>query len=305
MKIWEEETNAKGGLLGRPVKLVYYDDQIQSVDGARHLHQAARRRQGRPRGRRLCDQHDRAGDADRHAAEEDVHQPVRARVNAEFNYPKYFSVLPTGPNTKPSFTEGFFAGRGGAESEAADGRDRCGRRRNSRKNACDGARENAKTFGVQDRLRQELSAIAPPTSRRSCARSRRPMPTSWWCAPIRSIRSAWCWRSTRAGFKPKMFGGAHGRPAGHRVQEQARAEAQRHRQLRDLGADPKDDVAGRRRSSRSTRRGPRPKASIRSAITSAAGAMPTSTCWARRSRRPRASTTTRSPTSSAATPSRP
>jgi branched-chain amino acid transport system substrate-binding protein len=26
-KIWEEEINAKGGLLGRPVKLVYYDDQ--------------------------------------------------------------------------------------------------------------------------------------------------------------------------------------------------------------------------------------------------------------------------------------
>src|SRR5262249_1040536 len=27
MKIWEEETNANGGLLGRPVKLIYYDDQ--------------------------------------------------------------------------------------------------------------------------------------------------------------------------------------------------------------------------------------------------------------------------------------
>src|SRR5262245_57698185 len=26
-KIWEEDINAKGGLLGRPVKLVYYDDQ--------------------------------------------------------------------------------------------------------------------------------------------------------------------------------------------------------------------------------------------------------------------------------------
>src|SRR5262245_43943970 len=26
-KIWEEDTNAKGGLLGRPVKLVYYDDK--------------------------------------------------------------------------------------------------------------------------------------------------------------------------------------------------------------------------------------------------------------------------------------
>src|SRR5262249_31554284 len=26
-KIWEEETNKKGGLLGRPVKVVFYDDQ--------------------------------------------------------------------------------------------------------------------------------------------------------------------------------------------------------------------------------------------------------------------------------------
>ena len=25
-KIWEEDINAKGGLLGRPVKLIYYDD---------------------------------------------------------------------------------------------------------------------------------------------------------------------------------------------------------------------------------------------------------------------------------------
>src|ERR1044072_6796820 len=26
-KIWEEEINGKGGLIGRPVKLIYYDDQ--------------------------------------------------------------------------------------------------------------------------------------------------------------------------------------------------------------------------------------------------------------------------------------
>src|SRR5580700_9873218 len=26
-KIWEEDINARGGLLGRPVKLVYYDDK--------------------------------------------------------------------------------------------------------------------------------------------------------------------------------------------------------------------------------------------------------------------------------------
>jgi branched-chain amino acid transport system substrate-binding protein len=27
MQIWQEDVNAKGGFLGRPVKLVYYDDQ--------------------------------------------------------------------------------------------------------------------------------------------------------------------------------------------------------------------------------------------------------------------------------------
>src|SRR5437016_763720 len=35
MQIWEEDINAKGGLLGRPVKLIYYDDQTNpaSVPG--------------------------------------------------------------------------------------------------------------------------------------------------------------------------------------------------------------------------------------------------------------------------------
>ena len=32
MQIWEEETNAKGGLLGRPVKLIYYDDQSTAAE---------------------------------------------------------------------------------------------------------------------------------------------------------------------------------------------------------------------------------------------------------------------------------
>ena len=27
MQVWESDINAKGGLLGRPVKLIYYDDQ--------------------------------------------------------------------------------------------------------------------------------------------------------------------------------------------------------------------------------------------------------------------------------------
>jgi branched-chain amino acid transport system substrate-binding protein len=30
-QIWAEEINAKGGLLGRPIKLVYYDDQTAAT----------------------------------------------------------------------------------------------------------------------------------------------------------------------------------------------------------------------------------------------------------------------------------
>src|SRR6202521_3340070 len=32
MKIWEADQNAKGGLLGRPVQLVYYDDQTSPAN---------------------------------------------------------------------------------------------------------------------------------------------------------------------------------------------------------------------------------------------------------------------------------
>src|SRR5438874_11929644 len=31
-KIWEEDVNARGGLLGRPVKLVYYDDKSSPAE---------------------------------------------------------------------------------------------------------------------------------------------------------------------------------------------------------------------------------------------------------------------------------
>ena len=191
MKIWEEETNAKGGLLGRPVKLIYLRRPVQSLDGAGHLHQAARRRQSRPRARRLCDQHGRAGHAGRHAEEQDLHQPVRARCEREFKYPKYFSVLPTGPKTKPSFTEGFFQVAMQQNPKPTTVALTFEDAEFSQERLRGRARER-QDLRPQDRLRQELSANDAPTSRRSCARYRPPMPISWWCAPIRSTRSAWC-----------------------------------------------------------------------------------------------------------------
>src|SRR5215813_11259390 len=107
-KIWEEEVNKKGGLIGRPVKIVYYDDQSNSstVPGI----------------------YTKLLDVDKvdlvvgpyatnmvAPAMPVIIQKKKTFIslfaldaNHEFKYPNYFSVLPTGPKTKPSFTEGFF-----------------------------------------------------------------------------------------------------------------------------------------------------------------------------------------------------
>ena len=177
MKIWEEETNAKGGLLGRPVKLVYYDDQSNpsTVPGI----------------------YTKLLDVDKvdlviGAYATNMFAPAMPviiqkkkvfiglfalAVNSEFNYPNYFSMIPTGPKTKASFTEGFF-------DTVAWRRIRSRRRSrswppmpNSRSNACDGARENVKKFGLKI-VYDKTYPPRRPTSRRSCARSRRPIPTS-------------------------------------------------------------------------------------------------------------------------------
>jgi branched-chain amino acid transport system substrate-binding protein len=148
MKIWEEETNAKGGLLGRPVKLIYYDDQsnpsqipgiytklldVDKVDlvvgGYATNMVAPTIPVVMPKGKTLIGL-------------------FALDANHEFKYPKYFSVLPTGPNTKPSFTEGFFQVAAqqnpkpttvGLVVEDAE----------FSNNACEGARENAKKFNVK------------------------------------------------------------------------------------------------------------------------------------------------------------
>ena len=148
MKIWEEETNAKGGLLGRPVKLIYYDDQSNpSTVPAIYT--------------KLLDA-DKvdlvvSGYATNMVAPA---MPVVMQknktfislfaldVNAEFKYPKYFSVLPTGPDTKASFTEGFFQTaleqnpKPTTVALAAEDAE-------FSRNSCEGARDNAKKFNLK------------------------------------------------------------------------------------------------------------------------------------------------------------
>src|SRR5581483_4048230 len=147
MKIWEEEVNAKGGLIGRPVKLVYYDDQSNpsTVPGIYT---------------KLLDV-DKvdlviSGYATNMIAPA---MPVVMQkkktfislfgldVNSEFKYPNYLSVLPTGPNTKESFTEGFYQIAAQQNPKPTTVALTAEDAEFSR-NACEGARVNAKKFGL-------------------------------------------------------------------------------------------------------------------------------------------------------------
>src|SRR5207244_7617707 len=78
-------------------------------------------------------------------------------VNTEFNYPKFFAMIPSGPDPKPSFTEGFFevARQQKAQTVALIASDQ-----EFSRNACDGARDNAKKHG----LKVVYDKTYPPTT---------------------------------------------------------------------------------------------------------------------------------------------
>jgi len=109
MQIWAEEMNAKGGLLGRPVQLVYYDDQtnpaqvpgiytklldVDKVDlvisGYGTNLQAPAMPVIMPRGMVFIGLFGLA-------------------VNDQFHYDRFFQIQPNGENAKISSIEGFFA----------------------------------------------------------------------------------------------------------------------------------------------------------------------------------------------------
>jgi branched-chain amino acid transport system substrate-binding protein len=206
MKIWEDTINKKGGLLGRPVKLVYYDDQTNAstVPGI----------------------YTKLLDVDKVDLVVGPYatnmiapaMPVIIQkgkvfvsvfglaVNSEFNYPKYFAMIPTGQNTKPSFTEGFFdvaakqsprpttAAIVAADAEFA-------------RNACEGARENAKKNGfniVYDRTYPPSTTDFTPIVR--AIQATNPDVVNICSYPPDSVGMV---RTiNEVGFKPKMVGGA-------------------------------------------------------------------------------------------------
>src|SRR3974377_1847377 len=108
MQIWAEDTNAKGGLLSRPVKLVYYDDQtnpslvpgiytklldVDKVDLVVSAYGTNVTAPALP----VVMQHTNACIC-----------LFAVDVNEEFRYPRYFSMLPVGPDPRAAISEGFF-----------------------------------------------------------------------------------------------------------------------------------------------------------------------------------------------------
>jgi len=204
-KIWEEDTNAKGGLLGRPVKLIYYDDQTNpaTVPGI----------------------YAKLLDVDKvdliiggygtdlvAAAMPIVIQRkkvfiglIGTAVNSTFNYPNYFSMIPTGPEPT-SYTKGFLdlAVRQNPKPQtvaivAADV--------GHGLYACEGARENIKSTGltiVYDRRYPAATTDLVPVVR-AIAETNPDLVIVCSYPPdsVGIVRAV-----NEVGFKPKMIGGA-------------------------------------------------------------------------------------------------
>jgi branched-chain amino acid transport system substrate-binding protein len=108
MQIWQDDVNARGGLLGRPVKLIYYDDQstpstvpplytkLIDVDKVDFIVSGYGTNLVAP-AMPIAMNHDRL-----------FLGLFGLAVNSEFHYPKYFSMLPAGPDPKHAFCEPFF-----------------------------------------------------------------------------------------------------------------------------------------------------------------------------------------------------
>ena len=159
MEIWKDQTNKAGGLLGRPVELKYYDDKsdpsevpgiytkLLDVDKVDLVVSGYASNQIAPAMPVVI----RKGKA--------FVSLFGLDINDKFKYPKYFSIIPTGQDTKGSFTKGFFDIAAAQKPEAADRRPDL-RRRRVRAERLRGRAQQRQEARLQDRLRQGLSAAA-------------------------------------------------------------------------------------------------------------------------------------------------
>ena len=206
MQIWEDDINASGGLLGRPVKLIYYDDQSSPAQVPSIYSKLLD-----------VDKVDLivSGYASTQIA---AAMPIAIErkklfvslfgtgINETFHYSRYFSMIPNGPTPKPAFTRGFFKVAevqkpkpqtiALAYADAEFGQ-----------NACEGARENAKTSGFRIVYDKSYpSSTADFTSIVRAIQATNPDLLVICSYPLDTVGMVKAMHEV--GFKPKMWGGA-------------------------------------------------------------------------------------------------
>jgi len=148
LTIWRDDVNAKGGLLGRPIELVYYDDQsnpsnvppiytkLIDVDKVDLLIGPYATNMVAPAIPVLMQ------------FKKTTIGILANAANSKFHYDQYFSMLPTGPEPQKAFSTGFFDLAKAQKPEpktvaivAADAE--------FSQNAADGARANIKEMGFE------------------------------------------------------------------------------------------------------------------------------------------------------------
>ena len=206
MQIAEEDINARGGILGRPVKLVYYDDQsnpstvpglytklldVDKVDIVVSGYATNMVAPAMP----IVMQKDRT-----------FFSLLGLAVNSEFHYPRYFSITPTGgPKPKESFAEGFFA-VAAEQNPKPQTLAMVGADAEFPRNAMEGARAQAKQYGlkiVYDKTYPPTTADYTPIVRAVAATN--PdifLACSYPPDSVGIIRA-----TSETGFKPKLYGG--------------------------------------------------------------------------------------------------
>ena len=205
LELWRDDVNAHGGLLGRPVELVYYDDQsnpanvpgiytklitVDKVDlllGPYATNMAAA---AVP----VLMQHNMA-----------TISMLAVDVNRHFHYSRYFDMIPVGPEGTKAFSRGFFALASAQQPKpqtvaviAADAE--------FSKTSADGVRENAKAGGfkiIYDQSYPPSTTDFAPVIRAVAAAN----PDIVFIAAYPPDTVGIVRAAAEIGLKPKMFGG--------------------------------------------------------------------------------------------------
>jgi branched-chain amino acid transport system substrate-binding protein len=148
LEIWRDDVNAKGGIMGRPVELVYYDDQsnpnnvpgiytkLISVDKVDLLIGPYATNMIAPAMPVIMQ------------ANKMTISLLGININRQFHYSRYFSMVPGGDEGTLAFSRGWFE-IAAAQSPKPKTVALIGADAEFGKTACDGARDNAKAGGFE------------------------------------------------------------------------------------------------------------------------------------------------------------